>query len=595
MEAAARNAVAHHLAAADLNPTCLPPSAILLIRSLRDPLPGRLAVSRAAASVDQRWQQELRSSVACIARTAVRPAQGRIRGSPEAIVFADDAELLACILLDLADAGRQTPWWREAVARQIPQSAMLDLLGKHIELLPPIFRLLAGWDSIERIALTLEPQQALQLCERLAMGFDLHAVACALSQIHAPDGRRGDVPIEPQSEERADRAGAAPIVGPANLSGERENSTHSLLPALNPCRRWFATSNPRLTVEHQVLIAMALGMETSLAEMSSPGFAPSLTHWMLWSRSSDEAWSGPAANHHFHPELEDDTASSGVAADAQSFDEMPFANATDDRFGRGATPIRRRDRPLTAEAPLSAATRLDVHPQINNDYQTTWDVDGVTTHLGGVFFLINLLERLGLPDCFEADCRLASAVGAFGTLECVARALVPHAAARLRADPVWEVLAKLDRREPGSPPRSAGLCCDELRLPHAWFDDFDRIDAAALGRSLSPSAQCISAIAALRGFGWPQPLLTWLLFVTPFLEWRLHQAFGTTLDEAAPAGTPESGNSFLQLLARVYVSEAHIDVVTSVENVNLAVRMAGLDRSPGWVKSLQRVVLFHFE
>jgi hypothetical protein len=35
-------------------------------------------------------------------------------------------------------------------------------------------------------------------------------------------------------------------------------------------------------------------------------------------------------------------------------------------------------------------------------------------------------------------------------------------------------------------------------------------------------------------------------------------------------------------------------VALSLQDVDLAVRLAGLDRDPGWVPMLGRIVLFHF-
>ena len=46
---------------------------------------------------------------------------------------------------------------------------------------------------------------------------------------------------------------------------------------------------------------------------------------------------------------------------------------------------------------------------------------------------------------------------------------------------------------------------------------------------------------------------------------------------------------------RVLVSHTHVDVVMDLETVDLAARVSGLDQDPGWVPSLGRIVLFHFE
>ncbi len=94
----------------------------------------------------------------------------------------------------------------------------------------------------------------------------------------------------------------------------------------------------------------------------------------------------------------------------------------------------------------------------------------------------------------------------------------------------------------------------------------------------------------LKTRGWPTTLIRWLEFVTPFLRWRLTRALGlinpAVLDVA---------NELACFPAQLYATDTHLDVVASIESIRMPLRMAGLDRSPGWVKRLSRVVLFHFE
>ncbi|GAB97912.1 hypothetical protein KILIM_087_00170, partial [Kineosphaera limosa NBRC 100340] len=45
----------------------------------------------------------------------------------------------------------------------------------------------------------------------------------------------------------------------------------------------------------------------------------------------------------------------------------------------------------------------------------------------------------------------------------------------------------------------------------------------------------------------------------------------------------------------VAVTRTHLDVVLGLEEIDLGVRLAGLDQDLGWVPRLGRVVCFHFE
>ena len=51
----------------------------------------------------------------------------------------------------------------------------------------------------------------------------------------------------------------------------------------------------------------------------------------------------------------------------------------------------------------------------------------------------------------------------------------------------------------------------------------------------------------------------------------------------------------LKLDARIEFNPSHIDLHTSINNVQLAVRLAGLDINPGWLPWLGRVVSFHYD
>jgi hypothetical protein len=62
---------------------------------------------------------------------------------------------------------------------------------------------------------------------------------------------------------------------------------------------------------------------------------------------------------------------------------------------------------------------------------------------------------------------------------------------------------------------------------------------------------------------------------------------------------PESPREVMAAILRepatLYVTRTHIDVLFSLEQIRLDVRMAGLDRDPGWVPELARVIAFHYE
>jgi len=81
----------------------------------------------------------------------------------------------------------------------------------------------------------------------------------------------------------------------------------------------------------------------------------------------------------------------------------------------------------------------------------------------------------------------------------------------------------------------------------------------------------------------------WLQFLLPYLRWRL----GTALKLENADGATISRQLFFRR-GELFVTRAHIDLVMSLNDATLNVRVAGLDCNPGWVPALCRVVTFHY-
>jgi hypothetical protein len=58
---------------------------------------------------------------------------------------------------------------------------------------------------------------------------------------------------------------------------------------------------------------------------------------------------------------------------------------------------------------------------------------------------------------------------------------------------------------------------------------------------------------------------------------------------------PEAISTYLTEPATLYLTRTHVDVVFTLDQIRLDVRMAGLDQDPGWVPALARVIAFHYE
>ena len=200
-------------------------------------------------------------------------------------------------------------------------------------------------------------------------------------------------------------------------------------------------------------------------------------------------------------------------------------------------------------------------------------VDAVVTELGGVLFLANVLAHLRFFDRLDDHFRVTSTIGAWGWLEIVARCLLGSGHAEAAHDPIWEAIAELDGRPPRTPISASIRMVRHPRLPDAW-----PIPAKVPRSRLRPLA-----------FDAPPDLRRLLDLLIPYLRHRLLTALDLPLNRRAALAS-----RLFYRRARLEWSATHVDVHMDMSEIDIAVRLAGLDANPGWVPALGRVVTFHF-
>jgi hypothetical protein len=83
----------------------------------------------------------------------------------------------------------------------------------------------------------------------------------------------------------------------------------------------------------------------------------------------------------------------------------------------------------------------------------------------------------------------------------------------------------------------------------------------------------------------PDTLNGWIERLAGYTRARLALALGGEAEVARALALP----------ARMYASDVGFDTVFSLNGLPIAVRLAGLDRDPGWVPAAGRDIRFHFE
>jgi hypothetical protein len=559
------------LAALDLPPPGLADRAVLVVRRAEWPAGRRLAAT-AQASLD-----ELR-------RTAVRPARSPARAAgADAVLFADDAELVACLTSD-ALAGQLTRWyWR----RLGPPGAgrvgavLAAAWTERVRWLPAALACLPAGAAARAVS-TLTAAEAASVRRALVAEF--------AGWPGAPGGARSPLRGQPP--------GAVPA-GP----GQPGTAPPGGAPGA-PWRDWLAVSWP-LSPEQEALLGVAAALYAQPARARRLAFLADVDAWLSGpartpatrgARPPGRTGPGPAglaASPTARPTRPASPAGSGHSADSASDAARPA------REGAGSGPDRAPVTGIAAAAPLAPV----------------W-TDPVPSRIASALYLVNLLGWLDLPGAWPAG----TAPGGWAIVELLARHLLGAVAPP--DDPLWALLAELDGHEPGVAAGPGARPADPVRLPPGWLRRWAAGPARwewaeRRGRLVISDADRGFVIADLpcaadRGELAAATELTRLHAAGA--EGSLHQA-GPAAPDPPSAGEPglarwrgAVGQFAAWLLAdrgvrtsalarpgRISVTRTHVDVVLDLEDIDMAARVSGLDRDPGWVPDLGRVVCFHFE
>jgi len=533
------------LGALDLQPPAMPEQSILCIRRLHDPLPGGIDLRSAAAPRPAAWEVAMRGAVGAAMRRAARPALGPVPASTEAVLFADRSELLACAARDVLRGALAVHWWwTHLLGGERSHAAVVREWTRAPAYVPAAVELLAAWREIAAFALTLAPSDAVRLLEAVLRAHALPAPASHL--VDALTAASAPLPMRPATEV------AAP-----------------------PWRTVVADLAPVLTalpIEPRSFIAIALVLRRVPALARSERFVRESVAWIESEKRGDRSRGVPVSHRPVQTAATEPPASGTVGASpptplpspplppgegrhhptlaAQT--EMPFPPlpAVGREMGEGGQGGEAPTVPLAENLPDAVAPE----PTLPIDIEAAID-----SGFAGVFFLLNVGIALGLYSDFTSPVQHGIDLNLWDFLALTGGALVipplpgggrgwergsggegPNGAA-FQSDPVWPLLAALANRQEGEPPGAGFMPPDGQHLT-AW---------------LATTVENIRERLALAGLDDPS---------------RVVRRYG-----------------------RVTTTPAHLDVHFSLAAHPIEIRIAGLDRDPGWIPAAGRHVAFHFD
>jgi hypothetical protein len=559
-EEATANRAARLVSAARIKPSSLRSGSILLVRSLRDPRPEGLHLDGTLPPAA--WEEAVSRQLDELARAAARPAHDAVGSDAEAVVFADLAELLACLARDRLRGVAGEHWWWRLVAD--PGDSYASLAGEFVHApreVPAALELLATGGTAADVVASFPASEARLILDGVRRE---HAVPL----LEAETGPLTDeTPPAPDTSraESASWADEVPETAARPLSPVHQELLATCLlvrrrPAYVRTRAFAATAARRRGA------ATALTPAPRAEQVPPPPSAAATA-----SSERPQVAEVPGVTQREH---------AGRAAPVGGLETAPPAEAAP--AAAEEKPPRRPRAPLPAEPtePPPAATPFP-------------PVAAVRTELGGVFYLLNVALALELYGDFSTPAAPGIELDPWDFVGVLAERIL---GAPVPVDPVWELLAGLAGRAGGEPPGAGFRPPHEWRIPPAWLEPFagDRppVRRRIRGRHvlLHPRGFPVLDVPRRRLVRRrPRPALDrWLWWVGSYVEARLQATLG--LDDPA-----QIAGRLLRRHAAVHLSSTRVEVVYRLDELPIEVRLAGLDRTPGWIPAAGRHVEIVFE
>jgi len=591
--------LSHALDALDWSPPGLPRTAILCLRHLANPSPGPLLTGSAPWQPTDAWRAGFSKSLEQNARHAARPAQEVVGADANAVLFADHAELLACLALDWCARSTFLRWWWKVLfpALDVAEAVRKAWTENPQHVPAALCRLDQAGHSTEFLR-ALPVSTAAKILENVLSSFGLvelrPALIAALDLLPVSSGRYMATVTKP----------AAPWIRWVNID-----------PALSP--------------EHQHLLIVCAMLERAPGVIRSPGFARALCEW-------NEAAGNISETHlrksEFHALAETVAPRPSRASDPGDASPGGIQSKSKRPTGRISGPVLLPPNPrepalgdttlLAGAAASASSTKLT--PVLSSTQSRNSLAEPPSeisfTDWGGVFYLVNVALALGLYADFTMPLKAGLPLPVWDFLALIGRRLI---GAELESDPLWTVMAKLSGRDQREPPGQWFEPPKEWRIPADWLAPFPELGAwrwsVALGRlrlihpqnffvvdaslvSEEPIQQIVDEMRRLGVFAdkaprlqsdfWPslsvERLERWLDWLVPYIEARLERALGV-----------EEAETFRDLVfrqqARLEITAARVDVRFELAKHPIELRLAGLDRDPGWVPAAGRTLVFHYD
>jgi hypothetical protein len=596
---------------AELRPSRLAAPAILCLHRFRDPAPGIRWADYNDTYPPPSWQNWVTQELDRLVAQAVRPALTAVPGSAEAVLFADRAEMLACLALDwLSGIVRGNWWWATLLRRDDPQAVLAREWMSFPQFVPLAVEYLARRGHAASFASRISDELAGALLQRVLDTFG----------IQKGEGTPGGPQASLQDGLKHRRLEVAP--GPVSIVAPWS----SIVPEADA---------PGLTAARRVLLAQALMLRRASAVARSTAFQRAVAVWRTdeYSQSftpivggsraispemldrpepEKEAPSGTATVHEPSPESEAGRSFSrndcsvdveqplqaridtprGASRQAKqktrsrlfegnSFGKTPQDGLPADSLSWAAPPVSSIVVPYHP-VPANAETNpFTAHGAIN-------EIPRVESSFAGVFFLINVALALGLYSDFTSPRGNNLEMNIWNFLCLLAAEFV---GSEFQDDALPHAFDELAGPTPEQHPDASFHPPQKWQVPDEWLEPFpepfewkEEIHEGRV-QVAHPAGFLLKDEPLQDAHEGATDLERWVTWVVSYIRARLERAIGRR----------DAAEFLCRVHGSIEISAMHVNVYYSLQNYPTEIRLAGLDRDPGWVPAAGRYVAYHFD